>query len=88
MTLIVDSAIIRHTCNTSAIDMHGLNAFHSLIDSSNLNGIGFLDFTTCCRKNLSYKKLSRSPIHNLFLGKTNALAAFKFLLKHCRNKHF
>ena len=73
MTLIVDSAIIRHALKTNAIDMHKLNWFDKLIDRSNLNGIAFPDFTMYHRENLSYKKLSGSPMHNLFLGKINTL---------------
>ena len=32
MHLIVDYAIIRHTANTGALNKHGVNIFHLLID--------------------------------------------------------
>ena len=77
MPLIIDSTIIRHPYDTSTMDMCDLNRFYSLIDCSNLNRIGFQDYATCQRKKLTYEKLSVSLMHNLFLGKTNALALFK-----------
>ena len=73
MTLIVESVIIGHGLETDTIDMHDLSGFHKLINNSNLNAIAFLDFATYHRKNLAHEKLSRSPMHNLFLGKNNAL---------------
>ena len=88
MNLIIDSAIIKNDCDTSKMGMHDLNGFHSQIDYSNLNGIGFPDFATCCGKNLTYQKLSGSPMHNLFLGKLNPFAAFKFASKHGQNRQF
>ena len=69
ITLILDSAIIRNAQDNDTMDMHDLSGFHSQIDRSNLNGIGFPDFAIYHRKHLTHNKLSGSPMHNLFLGK-------------------
>ena len=80
ITLIVDLVITRYTLKTNIIDKHDLNRFYKLIVYSNLNRIAFLDFAICHRENLSYEKLSGSPMHNLFLGKINALMANWYLI--------
>ena len=69
ITLIIDSAILKHAKETNTLDMHDLNGFHHLIDRSNINGIDFPDFAMCQRKNLTCDKLSGSPMHVLYLGK-------------------
>ena len=73
MSLIVNSAIIKHVLENNNMDMNDLSKFHKLIDQSNLNRIAFLDFAAHQRENLTYEKLSRSSTHLLFLGKINAL---------------
>ena len=62
-----------HTSKSSTMGMHNLNGFYNLIDRSNLNRVAFPDFASCCGETLTYKKLNRSPMHNLFLGKINTL---------------
>ena len=69
ITAIIDSAILKHAKETNTLDMHDLNGFHHLIDRSNINGIDFPDFAIYQRKNLTYDKLSGSPMHVLYLGK-------------------
>ena len=45
ITLIIDSAIIRYVIKTSNLDMHNLNELYQLIDYSNINRVGYPDFT-------------------------------------------
>ena len=66
-----------HAIKIGTLRMHGVSRFHHLAIRQNLNTLSFLDCIIYQRKNLTYEKLSGSPIHNLFLGKINALAAFK-----------
>jgi len=68
--LIVDTAIMLHAINTGTFNMHDLSGFHPLIDRQNLGELRFPDFAIYRRKNLTYEKLSCSPMHILDLGKT------------------
>ena len=69
--LIVDAGITLHAIKTNTLDMHDLSGFHHLIDRQNAHGLRFPDFAMCRRINLTYEKLSCSPMHLLDLGKTN-----------------
>ena len=71
ITLIIDSAIIRHAIETGTLDMHDLNGFRHIIDRSNMNGVCYTDFAMQRRKKLTCEKLSGSPMHVLNLGKKN-----------------
>ena len=73
MSLMIDLAVMRYALKTDTRDMRDLNGFHKLINCSNLNGVAFTDFAMCRRENSTYKKLSESLMHNLHLGKINAL---------------
>ena len=68
--LIVDTAIMLHAIKTGTFNMHDLSGFHPLIDRKNLCELRFPDFAIYRRKNLTYEKLSCSPMHILDLGKT------------------
>ena len=67
--LTVDTGMILHAIKTNALDMRDLSGFHHLIDRQNLYGLRFPDFAIYRRKNLTYEKLSCSPMHLLDLGK-------------------
>ena len=69
--LIVDTGIILHAIKTNTLDMHDLSGFHHLIDRQNVHELRFPDFAIYRRINLTYKKLSCSPMYLLDLGKTN-----------------
>ena len=71
ITLIIDSAIIRHTVENSILDMHNLNEFHCLINYSNINKVDYPDFAMYWRKNLANEKFSSSSIHILNLDMKN-----------------
>ena len=49
MHVLVDCDIIRNATKTGTLVTHGLNKFNSLIDRSNLHGIGCPDFAICKR---------------------------------------
>ena len=69
--LIVDTGMILCSIKTNTLDMHDLSGFHHLIDRQNVHGLRFPDFAIYRRINLTYEKLSCSPMHLLDLGKTN-----------------
>lgn len=58
-----------HAIKTGTLDMHDLNVFHHLIDRKNLHGLSYPDFAIYRRNNLTYEKLSCSPMHIIYLGK-------------------
>ena len=64
LTLTLDSDVIRHATNTCTLVLYDLHKLHPLIDLSNLCEIAK-------EKNLSYDKLTSSPMHILSLGVIN-----------------